>query len=134
MNWVMADANSIGAVDRLVAVVRADDELRELWEALEVGLLTLRDVGLGFDAPDSDVRRVCAARDIWLVTNDVNNDGPDSLEAALAAERGDELPVLMVDQQAVLHDSPTCHSVALELLEKIADGDLLRGTRRVWLR
>lgn len=79
---LLADVNIEGHVRRLVARMQAEP-WREFWEYLELSLMTFHDVGLAPTDPDSLVWQRCQERQLFLLTNNRNDDGPDSLEATI---------------------------------------------------
>lgn len=92
MRGLLADENVEGHLAQLVALVRAAGLLETL---PGVAFASFADVGLTAGTPDRDVWAFCQ-RERWvLLTANRNNDGPDSLNAAMAAGwTPDDLPVL----------------------------------------
>jgi hypothetical protein len=89
----VADANIAGHVARLVQRLQQDD-WREFWEHLELQLLTFTDLGL--DSADSDavVWERCQQYPALLLTNNRNDEGPESLETSIQTQNTVEsLPV-----------------------------------------
>jgi hypothetical protein len=65
-------------------------------EMLDLKLVTFADVGLSDDSSDRAVWRQARQLGMILLTDNRNNDGPDSLEQTLRDGRTDQsLPVLM---------------------------------------
>ena len=70
-----------------------------------------------------------------LLTNNRNNDGPDSLYQTLADERTDSsLPVLTVGNAQRLWDDTTYRQGCIErLIQILTDLDLYRGIPRLFI-
>ncbi len=98
-------------------------------------LYTFPELGLGPDADDATVWRVCQANGILLFTGNRNKDGAESLEATIRANTTDQrLPVLTVpDADRILRDKAYAERVAIRLLEILDDLPLLRGAARLYL-
>src|SRR5258708_3727502 len=77
---ILADVNIQGQVELLVALMRAEP-WREFWEELQIGYVTFAEAGLDRRARDAVIWQFCQQQEFVLVTNNRNDDGPDSLEA-----------------------------------------------------
>ena len=82
MITLLADVNIEGHVRRLVALMQTD-YWRELWDYLQLRLLTFGDVGLAPKDTDARVWETCQQEDLFLLTSNRKDDGPDSLEATI---------------------------------------------------
>lgn len=84
MITLLADANIQGQVARLVARMQGD-EWREFWDYLQIRCLTFPDVGLASADSDAVIWHRCQEQQILLLTNNRNDDSPDSLQATIQA-------------------------------------------------
>ena len=82
MLTLMADANIIRQVARLAGRMQGDS-CREFWDYVQVRVVEFADVGLNATDSDATVWHKCQAQQILLLTNNRNDDGPDSLEATI---------------------------------------------------
>ena len=131
---ILADANIQGQVNHIVMLIRAGPWC-EFWDGLSLQLATFEDIGLSFDAPDSEVWQRCQERGIVLLTDNRNADGPDSLEAVIAAKStATSLPVVTIGNVKELNVSREYADAVIEgLLDVIMRLDELRGTGRLFL-
>jgi hypothetical protein len=131
---ILADNDSIGQVRRLVALLESD-EWHELWEALNLSVLTIAELGLAPNTPDAQVWRICQEKGLVLITSNRNSDSADSLELTIRAEnQSDSLPVFtLADPGKVRNNKNYADDVAATLLEYLHDIDKLRGTGRLYL-
>jgi hypothetical protein len=102
---LLADVNIIGHVDRLVARMQGQ-HWREFWDYLELRILTFAEAGLEPGESDSHVWKTCQQQQIILLTNNRNDDGPDSLEATIRQlNQVDSLPVFTIgDADGILRN------------------------------
>jgi hypothetical protein len=108
---------------------------RELWDYLQLRLLTFRDVGLSADDPDSVVWRRCQEQSLYLLTNNRNDDGPDSLEATIRAYNTEEcIPVFTIGvADRLLLSKEYLEEVVESLFDQLLRIDTLRGAGRLFL-
>jgi hypothetical protein len=131
---LLADVNIQGQVDLLVALMRAEP-WREFWEELRLDYVTFNDVGLDPRATDAVIWHLCQQQDIVLLTNNRNDDAPDSLEATIRTHNTPEsLPVFtLADAERVRHSRQYADRVIETLLDALMRIDSLRGTGRLYL-
>src|SRR5688572_23512831 len=100
MRGLLADVNVQGQlpyVRRLLVVL-------DLWDILaaeRVALATFRDVNLPLELNDRAIWQFCQAEEWVLLTDNRNEEGPDSLQATLADSwQAGCLPVLTISDKA----------------------------------
>jgi hypothetical protein len=134
MYGLLADNNCAGHTATLVRICRSD-RWREIWLPLQVRLCAFNSLGIQSDLPDSEIWSICQSEQLFLLTANRNDDGPDSLETTIAL-RGtlDSLPVLTFgDADRILTDPGYAERAAIRLMEILIAPDLVRGTGRVYL-
>lgn len=88
---------------------------------MEIRLLTFADVGLAPDSVDREVWRKAQELHVLLLTDNRNNEGPDSLEQTLIEEIApDSFPVITVGSAERLRKDSTYRSACAERLVDIA--------------
>ncbi len=110
-------------------------EWSDMWSRIPNWIAKLEDVGLKPDSPDVEVWKVCQRQQLVLLTNNRNNDGPDSLEEAIRTLNGpDCLPVFtFANSQRLRTDSDYAAIVVENFLEYSVDIDNYRGVGRLFL-
>ena len=134
MPSLLADGNVEGHLQALVYVLESPS-WQELWAGLDVEIITFDQLNLSKDVSDVVLWRSCQRRDVVLITGNRNDEGPDSLEAAIRFENSDSfLPVLTIsDPTRIFTDRLYAERVAERLLETLLDIELLRGSGRIYL-
>lgn len=134
LKGVLADANIVGHVDLVMAIVRAEGWI-DLWEELAIRYASFRDVGLDTDATDAAIWQLCQRDQYVLVTSNRNEDDPDSLESTIRSQNtAESLPVLTIaDAERLRYSRDYVQQVAESLLAALIDIDALRGTGRLYL-
>jgi hypothetical protein len=107
----------------------------DFWTTLGVTLLYFRDVGLTPESSDRAIWHKCQSEQLLLITNNRNQDGPDSLEATIRELSGpDSLPVFTIsDLNMFRANRAYIGRVSEKLYEYLIDIDGLRGTGRLYL-
>ena len=82
MKGILADNNVIGQVDYLVQLMQSEP-WQEFWKDLGLVLLRFADVGLAPTASDREIWQRCQAEELILITDNRNDESPDSLTAAI---------------------------------------------------
>ena len=96
MITLLADANIKGHVARLVARMHGE-AWREFWDHLDLRHVNFEDVGLDPADTDAVVWHQCQRLRIFLLTNNRNDDGPDSLETTIRTSNTlQSLPVFTI--------------------------------------
>jgi hypothetical protein len=131
---LMADANILGQVTRLAAHMQSQTWC-EFWAFLDVRLVNFADVGLAPRDPDSKVWQCCQEQQIFLITDNRNEDSPDSLESTIRDKRTDaSLPVFtLADSDRVQQSGDYAEEIVESLFEKLLRIDTLLGTGRLYL-
>ena len=134
MKAILGDINIQGYLRILLLVLQRED-WRELWDSLNLTVLTFRDVGLSPKASDAVVWQTCQQQQMILVTANRNADGPDSLEATLRSQNTtSSLPVFTIaNARKVRRSRDYAERVVAKLLEYLLDIDGIRGTGRLYL-
>jgi hypothetical protein len=131
---LLADANIQGHINGLVKRMQAEPWI-EIWTFLQMSCVAFADVGLDTADPDSVIWRRCQERQLYLLTNNRNDDGPDSLENTIrTCNTPESLPVFTIgDAERLLSDRDYCDRVIWALLEYLLEPDNFRGTGRLFL-
>ena len=131
---LLADANIEGHIDRLVKRMQAEPWIG-FWNFLHMSSVSFADVGL--DSADSDavVWQRCQEKQLFLVTSNRNDDGPDSLQNTIRTQNtARSLPVFTIgDADRTLTDRDYSDQVIWALLEYVFDMDNLLGTGRLFI-
>lgn len=131
MITLLADHNIEGHARLLMGTLQALGWV----DLFELRLATLEDIGLAPDSSDREVWRRAQAQGMLLLTDNRNNDGPDSLEQTLLDEQPTlSLPVLTVGSAERLRaDSNYRHACAEPVVEILIDLDRYMGTPRLYI-
>jgi hypothetical protein len=131
---LLADVNIEGHVRRIVSLMQSEF-WREFWEYLDIRLVAFHDVGLSRNDADSDIWRACQQHQLYLLTDNRNDDGPESLEATMRKHNSvSSLPVFTLgDADRVLQSHGYAERVVESLYDKLLSIDSLRGTGRLFL-
>ena len=134
MITLLADANIEGQVDLLVARMQSDT-WKELWDYLGLCHVTFADVGLDRADTDTVIWQRCQDAELLLLTDNRNDDGPDSLEATIRARNtGRSLPSFTIGNISHLQSSTEYADRVIEqLLSYILELDEIRGAGRLFL-
>jgi hypothetical protein len=131
---LVADANIQGQVELLATRMQAEP-WREFWEYLQLRCVTFADACL--DPADSDaiVWQRCQDLGILLITDNRNDDGPDSLENTIRKHNtAMSLPVFTIgDVRNVSSSAEYANRVIDRLLRYLLELDNIRGTGRLYL-
>src|SRR5436190_18495619 len=86
-----------GHVRAIVAMLERSTTWSDLLQALDVRLISFRDLGLAENADDRTVWRAVQAAGAMLITDNRNHDSSDSLQAAIETENApDKIPVATI--------------------------------------
>ena len=134
MLQLLADVNIEGQVARLVSLMQGES-WREYWDHLELRLLRFQDVRLSRSDTDAQVWQICQQQQLYLLTNNRNDDGPDSLAATIRAHNtAASLPVFTLsDADRVYPSKDYAERVVESLFDYLLRIDTLRGTGRLYL-
>ena len=131
---LLADANVEGHVARLASLMQSE-YWRELWEHLEIQIVPFGDVGLASSDSDVAVWQCCQDNQLYLLTNNRNDDGPESLAATIRDQtRARSLPVFTFgDADEILRSPEYAQRVIESLFDHLLRIDVLLGTGRLYL-
>jgi hypothetical protein len=131
---LLADANIQGHIEVLFKRMR-----REPWigfcDFLDLRLLSFADAGLKRTDSDSVIWHWCQQQRAFLLTNNRNDDGPESLESTICQFNTPEsVPVFTIgDTERLRNDRDYSDRVIWALLEFLLRIDHLLGTGRLFL-
>jgi hypothetical protein len=110
-----------------------------IWQSLTHGIglsfTNFPEQGLAQGISDRDVWLFCQARGIFLLTDNRNRRGPDSLEEVLQTlNTPDSYPVFTIgNRDRLARNRDYAERVIERLLERLLDADNLRGVGRLYL-
>ena len=131
---LLADANIQGHVDRLVQRMQGEPWI-DFWNFLQITCVSFADVGLDPAELDSVIWKRCQEKGLFLVTNNRNDDGPDSLESTIRSfGTPQSLPVFTIgNADRTLSDRAYSDAVIWSLVDYLLRMDGLLGTGRLFL-
>jgi hypothetical protein len=131
---ILTDVNIDGHL-RLVPLLLDEPSRIELWNALKLSLLTFSDLGLSHETTDLQVWQRCQQERLMLLTNNRNDDGPESLAVAVrSANTPTAIPVVTFgDGNRFLNEREYANRAVDKLLEYLFDIDNYRGTGRLYV-
>ena len=134
MPGLIADLNLEGHF-RILLRLLEEPSRRELWSDLGWTAVTFEALGLPRTAPDVLVWTTCQQQQLVLLTANRNDEGPDSLEAAIRdLNKPESLPVFTVGNlDRFMNSRAYAEAVADQVLEYTFDIDNYRGTGRLYL-
>lgn len=134
MVTLLADVNIQGHVDVLIRRMQAGP-WAGFCDDLGISYVTFADIGLAPSASDAEVWRCCQERQIYLLTNNRNDEGPDSLESTIrACNTPRSLPVFTIgDAERLRSERDYSDRVIWALLDFLYAGDGILGTGRLYL-
>jgi hypothetical protein len=134
MRGLLTD-NNIGGQVEILRIILEGEDWGSVWRDLALPVQSLADLGLAENTPDVVIWRQCQQERLVLLTANRNDDGPDSLEAAIRNENGPAcLPVLtLADSERVRHSRAYAEQVVERLLYYLMYIDEHRGTGRLYL-
>jgi hypothetical protein len=134
MVGLLADHNVEG---QLFALARLCERgpLAEFWWGLRLKVFAFEHFALDRETSDAALWRFCQAQRLVLVTDNRNQENPESLEAVIRAEGTiASLPTFTLSNSGrIMSDRPYAERVAERLIESLFDIELLRGSGRVFL-
>jgi hypothetical protein len=134
MSGILLDINAQGQGELVLSLLQAPP-WTSIWHELGFPVLRFADVGLPADALDSLVWDTCQRLGLVLLTDNRNQDDPDSLEATLRARNGPtSMPIItFANSRRIFRDREYAQRTAVTLLEFLVDIDSLRGTGRLFV-
>jgi hypothetical protein len=130
---ILADNNVIGQVAYLVRLMQAEG-WADFWNGLGLTLVRFDDVGLSATSTDLERQR-CQADELILVTDNRNDDAPDSLNAAIRKfNKSNSLPVFTIADLDKFGTSREYEErVVVAFYDYLTRIDEVRGTGRLFL-
>src|SRR6266571_650454 len=113
---ILADIHISGPVNALVREMQAEP-WAQLWKDLGLSLFHFEDVGLTATSTDWEVWQCCQAEQLIFLTNNRNQDSPDSLEATIRRHNSPGcLPIFTIGDLDKFRKS---RAYAMRVLEKL---------------
>src|SRR5207302_1265600 len=131
---ILADVNVIGQVVHLVKLMQSEP-WAEFWQELGLTLYRFQDVGLDPKATDLEIWKRCQAHELILITDNRNDDSPDSLAATIRSlNTGTCLPVFTISDLDKFGASREYEErVLVTLYDYLLRIDSVRGCGRLYL-
>ena len=131
---ILVDENIDGYAEQLERLLFGS-EWKEVSTLLEVRVSRFKDVGFSKRTPDREIWAFCQERQFFLITDNRNQDKPDSLESVIRAQNlPTSLPVFTIsDLNALCVDRDYAKALAARLLEYLFDADKILGAGRLYL-
>src|SRR5262245_60246749 len=113
---ILADVHIQGPVEGLVREMQSEVWV-EFWMDLGLALFRFEDIGLAPTATDLEIWQRCQSEQLILITNNRNQDSPNSLEATIRQHNTPEsLPVFTIGNLDEFRRSRTYAERVLERL------------------
>lgn len=134
MLTILLDEQLTGFID-IIRALAESDSWKSISELLEVRFVNFPGIGLRAGMSDRDLWQYCQSNGYYLLTDNRNLSGKESLEETIRLLNADEcLPVLTIsDRGRFANDREYADSVVESLLDKLIDAENLRGTGRLFL-
>jgi hypothetical protein len=131
---ILPDINCQGHFQVLQRLL-ADESRAELWNFLNLEVLTFDDLGLAVNISDRLLWQTCQQHDVVLITANRNAEDPDSLEATIQdLNTPQSLPVVtFANVERIRRDRQYAEQVADQVLDLLFDTDNLLGTGRLFV-
>ena len=131
---ILADIHMKGPVADLAGAMQGGS-WGEFWNELKLTLVTFEDLGLTATSTDEEIWDKCQEEQLILVTNNRNQESPDSLEATIRRHNSPKcLPVFTIgDLDRFRKDRDYAERVLERLYECLLDMETLLGTGRLFL-
>ena len=107
----------------------------DISSALGVSIATFEQVGLAKGTPDEQIWHFCQDQQLYLLTDNRNDDKPGSLESIIRTRNlPTSLPVFTIsDIPRLRTEREYVAALVAKLLEYLIDADNLRGVGRLYL-
>jgi hypothetical protein len=131
---ILADIHLKGPVESLVREMQ-NEPWAEFWKELGLILFHFEDVGLTPTSTDLEIWYRCQAEELVFITNNRNEDSPDSLESTIRRHNTvKSLPVFTIGN---LDDFRKSRAYAERVVERLYEYllmiDQVRGTGRLFI-
>ncbi len=134
MPTVLLDENLDGYAEYLLRFLLSPT-WRELTETLEIRVVVFDDFGLEKGISDEVLWEFCQSRQIYLLTDNRNQQKADSLESMIQTRNQPSfVPIFTIsDIPRFRSDRDYAEAVVVTMLEYLMDAENLRGTGRLYL-
>lgn len=107
----------------------------DISSSLGVSIATFEQVGLAKSTPDELIWQFCQDQQFYLLTDNRNDDKPDSLESVIRASNlPTSLPVITISDISRLRtEREYVEALVARLLEYLMDAENIRGAGRLYL-
>ena len=107
----------------------------DISSSLGVSIAIFEQVGLAKGTPDERIWQFCQDQQLYLLTDNRNDDEPDSLESMIRTRNlPTSLPVFTIsDNHRLRTEREYVEALITKLLEYLMDADNLRGVGRLYL-
>jgi hypothetical protein len=131
---ILADIHLQGPIADLARAMQGPFWV-EFWNDLDLALFGFEDVGLTATSTDEEIWHKCQAVQLILITNNRNQESPDSLEAAIRRHNTPQsLPVFTIgDLDRFRKNRAYAERVLERFYECLLDMEKLLGTGRLYL-
>lgn len=131
---ILADIHMKGPVADLARAMQGAS-WGEFWKDLELAHFAFEEVNLTPTSTDEEIWQKCQEEQLILITNNRNQDSPDSLEATIRRHNTpNSLPVFTIsDLHRFRKNRDYAERVLERLYECLLDMDKLLGTGRLFL-
>jgi hypothetical protein len=131
---ILLDENIDGYAEYLSRIVFSS-AWSDISSLLGVRFVTFEEVGLAKGTPDELIWEFCQHQQFYLITDNRNQDKPDSLEAMIRMRTlTTSLPVFTIsDVRRFRSERDYVEALVAKLLEYLMDADNLRGAGRLYL-
>jgi len=131
---LLGDANILRHVALLAARLQAEP-WKDFADYLQLHFLSFSDLGLDPSDPDDVVWSRCQERQVLLLTNNRNDDGPKSLQSTIQRlNQPHSLPVFTIgNADSILTSAEYADRVIDRLLRYLLELDNVRGTGRLFI-
>jgi hypothetical protein len=131
---ILLDENIDGYAEYLSRFVFSS-AWNDISSLLGVRIVTFEDAGLTTGSPDEQIWEFCQQQQFYLLTDNRNQDKPDSLETMIRTRTlPTSVPVFTIsDIRRFRSDRDYVESLVVKLLEYLMDADNLRGAGRLYL-
>lgn len=134
MLTILLDENLVGFAGYLHGLAHSGI-CAEFAEYLSLRFITMAEAGLPAGTSDLDIWSHCQAHDCYLLTDNRNEDGPDSFEAILRAiQQAHHLPIFTIgDLDRFRTDGQYARQVVECLLGYLINPEQIRGAGRLFV-
>jgi hypothetical protein len=131
---ILVDENIDGYAEYLSRFVFSS-AWSDISSVLGVRIVRFEEIGLAKETPDDKIWELCQSQQFYLITDNRNQDKPDSLESMIRTRNlPSSLPVFTVsDINRFRSEREYVEAVVAKLLEYLSDADNILGVDRLYL-